>query len=181
MENGIITFGYTQDIEIYLENIRVNCVMLQGVHKKRYFKLKSMLKYFKIPCIILSSVNSVVSVGMTGYLPQSYISGITCIISLIATIITSIEMYLKIENGMMEEDQISRSYYLLATNIFKMLSLTRENRKINAHDYCNEIFSEYNKLIERSAFVKKNIEDKLMPLPNGLMSSSSSTISLEIG
>lgn len=172
-------FGYTQDIEIYLENIRINCCLLQSIHKKRYFQLKSMLKYFKIPCIILSSVNSVVSVGMTGYMEQSYISGITCILSLIATIITSIEMYLKIENGMVDEEQNSRNYYLLGTNIFKMLSLTRENRKINAHDYCNEIFSEYNKLIERSAFVKKNIEDKLMPLPNGLMSSS--TISLEIG
>jgi hypothetical protein len=120
-------------------------------------------------------------VGMTGYMEQSYISGITCILSLVATIITSIEMYLKIENGMVDEEQNSRNYYLLGTNIFKMLSLTRENRKINAHDYCNEVFSEYNKLIERSAFVKKKIEDKLMPLPNGLISSSSSTISLEIG
>ena len=178
MENG-----YTQDMEIYLENIRVNCVLLQGVHKKRYFKLKSLLKYFKIPNIIISSCNSVVSVGMQGYLPQNYISGITCLLSLLSAIITSIEMYLKIENGMMEEEQISRSYYLLATNIFKVLSLTRENRKINAHDYCNEIFSEYNKLIERSAFVKKKVEDKLMPTggdaPN--ISTSSSTISLEIG
>jgi hypothetical protein len=175
MENG-----YDVSIETYLENVRLNCVLLQGVHKKRYFQLKAMLKYFKIPCIILSSCNSVVSVGMTGYLPQSYISGITCIISLIATIITSIEMYLKIENGMVDEEQNSRAYYLLGTNIFKTLSLTRENRKINAHDYCNEIYSEYNKLIERSAFVKKNIEDKLTPLPVGLMSASNSTISLEI-
>ena len=128
--------GYTQDIEIVLENIRINCVLLQSVHKKRYFQLKSMLKFFKIPCIVLNSCNSVVSVGMTGYLPQNYISGITCIISLIATIITSIEMYLKIENGMVEEEQNSRSYYLLGTNIFRVLSLTRENRKI-----CNSIMS----------------------------------------
>ena len=175
MENG-----YTSDIESYLENVRLNCVLLQSVHKKRYFQLKSLLKYFKIPCIILSSVNSVVSVGMTGYLPQSYISGITCIISLIATIITSIEMYLKIENSMVDEEQNSRNYYLLGTNIFKTLSLTRENRKINAQDYCNEVFSEYNKLIERSAFVKKKIEDNLMPLPVALMKESNSNISLEI-
>jgi len=173
--------GFSSDIEAYLENIRLNCVMLQGIHKKRYFQLKSMLKYFKIPCLILSSVNSIASVGMSCYLSQNYISGITCIISLIATIITSIEMYLKIENGMVDEEQNSRDYYLLGTNIFKTLSLTRENRKINAHDYCNEVFSEYNKLIERSAFVKKKIEDKLMPLPLNLTSSSSSTLSLEIG
>ena len=175
MENG-----YTNDIECYLENVRLNCVLLQAIHKKRYFELKSYLKYFKIPNIIISSCNSVVSVGMTEYLDQKYISGITCLLSLLSAIITSIEMYLKIESSMVDEERISRSYYLLGTNIFKQLSLTRENRKINGNDYLNEIFADYNKLIEKSNFVKRRIEDKLMPLPNDLMSSSSSTLSLEI-
>jgi hypothetical protein len=119
---------------------------------------------------------------MTGYMEQSFISGMTCLLSLISAIITSIELYLGIENNMVKEEQISRSYYLLGTDIFKTLSLARENRKIDANDYLNEIFSEYNKLIERSSFVKGTIEDKLMPLPNELLSStSSSTIGLEIG
>lgn len=172
--------GYSTDIEMYLENVRLNCVLLQSVHKKRYFILKSYLKYFKIPNIIISSCNSVVSVGMTGYLDQQYISAITCLLSLLSAIITSIEMYLKIESSMVEEERISRCYYLLGTHIFKILSLTRENRKINGIDFLNEVFSEYNKLVEKSNFVKKGIQDKLMPLPMDLMSCSSSTISLEI-
>jgi hypothetical protein len=177
MENA-----YTTDIEIYLENVRLNCVILQTVHKKRYFALKSWLKYFKIPNIIISSSNSVLSVGMTGYMEQSWISGMTCLLSLLSAIITSIELYLGIENNMVKEEQISRSYYLLGTNIFKMLSLTRENRKINGNDYLNEIFSEYNKLIEKSSFIKASVDDKLMPLPNDLLNSnSSSSIGLEIG
>ena len=176
MENG-----YTQDIEMYLENVRLNCVMLQSIHKKRYFVLKSYLKYFKIPNIIISSCNSVVSVGMTGYLEQSYISAITCLLSLLSAIITSIEMYLKIESSMVEEERVSRCYYLLGTNIFKTLSLTRENRKIDGADYLNEIFSEYNKLVEKSNFVKKKVDDRLIPLPANLLSESSSTISLEMG
>ena len=138
MENN-----YTNDIECYLENVRLNCVLLQKVHKKRYFALKSYLKYFKIPNIIISSSNSVLSVGMSAYMPQSYISGMTCLLSLISAIITSIELYLGIENNMVKEEQISRAYYLLGTNIFKTLSLTRENRKIDANDYLNEIFGEY--------------------------------------
>jgi len=177
MENN-----YTTDIEIYLENVRLNCVILQKVHKKRYFALKSWLKYFKIPNIIISSSNSVLSVGMTGYMEQSWISGMTCLLSLLSAIITSIELYLGIENNMVKEEQISRSYYLLGTNIFKMLSLTRENRKINGNDYLNEIFSEYNKLIEKSSFIKASVEDKLMPLPSDLLNTpSSSSIGLEIG
>jgi hypothetical protein len=174
--------NYTTDIEIYLENVRLNCVILQKVHKKRYFALRSWLKYFKIPNIIISSSNSVLSVGMTGYMEQSWISGMTCLLSLLSAIITSIELYLGIENNMVKEEQISRSYYLLGTNIFKMLSLTRENRKINGNDYLNEIFGEYNKLIEKSSFIKSSVDDKLMPLPNDLLNSnSSSSIGLEIG
>jgi hypothetical protein len=117
---------------------------------------------------------------MSGYLHQNYISGITCLISLIASIIGAIEMYLKIENGMVEEESNARSYYLLASSIFRTLSLTRENRKTNAHDYCNEVFSQYSKLMERSAFLKKKIEDRLLPIPSNLMSDSNSNISLEI-
>lgn len=177
MENN-----YTTDIEIYLENVRLNCVILQKVHKKRYFALKSYLKYFKIPNIIIASSTSVLSVGMTQYWEQSFISGMTCLLSLLSAIITSIELYLGIENNMVKEEQISRSYYLLGTNIFKMLSLTRENRKINGNDYLNEIFSEYNKLIEKSSFIKASVEDKLMPLPSDLLNTpSSSSIGLEIG
>lgn len=175
MENG-----YTSDIESYLENVRLNCVLLQNIHKKRFFELKSLLKYFKLPNIIISSCCSVASFSLSDFLPQSYISGITCLLSLLSAIITSVEMYLKVEDGMVKEEQISRAYYLLGANIFKNLSLARENRKINGQDYCNEIFGEYNKLIERSAFVKKKIEDKLMPLPVALMTESNSTISLEI-
>lgn len=174
--------NYTTDIEIYLENVRLNCVILQKVHKKRYFALRAWLKYFKIPNIIISSSNSVLSVGMSGYMEQSWISGMTCLLSLLSAIITSIELYLGIENNMVKEEQISRSYYLLGTNIFKMLSLTRENRKINGNDYLNEIFSEYNKLIEKSSFIKASVDDKLMPLPSDLLNTpSSSSIGLEIG
>lgn len=172
--------GYDMSIEAYLENVRLNCVLLQGVHKKRYFELKAFLPLFKVPNIIISSCCSVASVGLLNYLDQSYISGITCLLSLLSAVITSIEMFLKVEDGMIREESTSRAYYLLGTNIFKTLSLTRQNRKTNAHDYCNEIFGEYNKLIERSNFVKKKIEDKLMPLPIELISASSSTISLEI-
>jgi len=174
--------NYTTDIESYLENVRLNCVLLQKIHKKRYFALKSYLKFFKIPNIIISSSNSVLSVGMTQYWEQSFISGITCLLSLISAIITSIELYLGIENNMVKEEQISRSYYLLGTDIFKTLSLERKNRKIDANDYLNQVYSEYGKLIERSSFVKGAVEDKLMPLPNELLNStSSSTIGLEIG
>ena len=54
---------WTTDIECVLENIRVNSVLLTTEHKKRYFGLNQTLKYFRLPVIILSGINSIISVG----------------------------------------------------------------------------------------------------------------------
>ena len=57
-----------EDIEILLENIRQNCVLLNREHKKRYLRLKQTLKYFRIPIIVLSGVNSLLSVSLQNYI-----------------------------------------------------------------------------------------------------------------
>lgn len=173
---------YDVSKESFLEQMRLNCVMLQEVHKKTYFQLKGYLPLFKVPNIIISSCCSVASVGLSAWIPdQTIISGITCLMSLIAAILTSIEMFLKIEESMVSEERVSRSYYLLASDIYKTLSLTRDSRPISGGDYINQCVSEYSKLIEKSNFVRKKIEDKLLPLPPNLMSDSNSNISFEIG
>ena len=59
---------WSNDIECVLENIRQNCVLLTAEHKKRYFGLNETLKYFRLPVIILSGINSIVSVGLQPYL-----------------------------------------------------------------------------------------------------------------
>ena len=55
---------WTPDIEIVLENIRINSVLLSKEHSKRYFALKQTLQYFRLPVIIISGINSIVSVGL---------------------------------------------------------------------------------------------------------------------
>jgi len=160
------TNGYSMDIEKYLENVRLNCVVMQEVHKKQFLVLKSYLKYFKIPNIIVSSCDSVVSVGLQPYIEQSYISAATCLLSLTSAIITSIELYLGIENTMVNEESIARDYYILGINLFKMLSLHKENRKINGIDFLEQVSSNYNRLIEKSGLTKRKLIDKLMPLQN---------------
>lgn len=159
---------WTPDIEIVLEHIRQNCVVLSNEHKTQYFYLKYILQFFRLPVIIISGVNSIISVGMTNYMEQSAISITTCILALACSIIGSIELYLAIQKGMENELASQQAYYLLGVDIFKNLSLAKEHRPIPAKEYLERCYNEYVKLTESSNAVIKNLEDKLTPLPVAL-------------
>ena len=156
---------WTQDIESVLENIRINSVLLSKEHKKRYFVLKQTLQYFRLPVIIISGINSVISVGFQPYLAQTSISMITCLLALICSIIGSIELYLAIQKGMENELASQQAYYLLGVDIFKNLSLSKDHRPVPAKEYLERCYNEFVKLTESSNAVIRNLEDKLAPLP----------------
>ena len=159
-----MTDVWSDDIENVLENIRINCVLLSENHKKRYYLFKSYLKYFRIPLICLSAMNSIFAVGLQPYMIQSTISIINCLISLICGIITSIELYLAVQKQMENEFISSKNYYLLGIDIFKTLSLNREHRTIGGLVYLEEKYNEYCKLIESTNLTTKRIKDKLSPV-----------------
>ena len=156
---------WTSDMEKVLENIRINCVILSKEHKKKYFHLKHILQYFRLPVIIISGVNSIVSVGLQPYIPQNIISMITCALALICSIIGAVELYLAIQKRMENELLSQQQYYLLGVDIFKNLTLSKGNRPIPAKDYLEKSYNEYVKLFENSNAIAKKIEDKLTPLP----------------
>jgi len=174
---------WTVDKETVLESIRMNCVRMADYHKKRFLYYKAQLKYYRIPIIIISSINSVVSVGMTSYIAQGTISGITCLLSLICGIIGSVELFLQIQTSMEIELTSSKDFYLLGVDIFKTLSLQRENRMPNATSYLDEKYQTYTKLVEASQIVNRRMRDSLAPLPmttRGMPSTPSSSGSLSI-
>ena len=100
--------SWTSDYEAILEKIRINSINLNRSHMKNYFYYKKLSKYFQIPTIILSSFNSVFSVGFT-YTSQDNISSISALISLVVSIINSVQLYLKIDDQLEAENSISKS------------------------------------------------------------------------
>ena len=94
---------WSDDIENVLGKIRENCIMMSNYHKTRYYYFKGLLKYFRIPTIILSAANSVFSVGLQPYMQQETISLITCMIALFVGIINSVELFLAIQSTMEQE------------------------------------------------------------------------------
>ena len=157
---------WSDDIEKLLENIRINCVIYSKEYKKQFFYLKNCLQYFRLPIIILSGINSIISVGIQSYLQQSSISIITCLLSLSCSVIGSVELYLAVQKSMENCLIAQRDFYLLSVDIFKTLSLKKEHRPIPAKEYLDKQFNCYCKLIESSDTIKKTIKDKLQIIDN---------------
>jgi hypothetical protein len=155
---------WSNGIEFVLAEISKNASLMSEYHKKRYYYFKGHLKYFRIPTIIFSAMNSVFSVGLQPYCPQSIISLICCFISLVCGIISSVELFLSVQATMEVELISSKDFYLLSIDIFKMLSLERTNRMVNANSYLDDKYQTYCKLIENSNLLNEDIKHDLKPI-----------------
>ena len=164
------------DVELILENIRINAVNLADYHRKRFYHFKSFGKYFRIPIIVLSSITASASVGLQPVLDQGIISGLTCLFGFAIAVISSIEMYLGIQPAMDAELSLSRDYYTLAIDIFKCLNLSRENRTEEPRSYLDKKYSDYKGLRESSSLLKSRLSvDLLATIPDGYENKSSDT------
>ena len=141
-----------------------------------------------MPVILLSGVNSIISVGLQPYVNQGAISMMTCLLALLCSIVGSVELYLTIQKSMENEVTASKDYYILSIDIYKTLSLGKEHRPMPAKEYLDTKYNEYVKLYENSNLLERKIIDKLNPLPiefprylslKNIMNSSSSDV--EIG
>jgi hypothetical protein len=103
------TNGWNTEIEVLLNQIRTNAIDLEEFHKGLYFKLKGLLVYFNLPVIILSSINALIAVSLQSYLPQNVISGMNAGISFVIGTLTSIGMYLKINDRLENELEASKA------------------------------------------------------------------------
>ena len=169
----------SNDIEAVLDRIRQNSNLLANYHRKRYLTLKSRLKFYRIPIIVISSLNSSFAVCLTGFIKQTYISLINMALSLIVGIIGSIEMFYGLTKQMETELVGSKDFYILSCDIYKWLCLCPENRIGSPKEFLNESYTRYIKLIETSITLKKRIEDKLVEIPSSLTSLATS-VSVEV-
>jgi hypothetical protein len=154
--------GWSDDIELILNNLLDNCNKLQQEHKTQFIKMESILKFFRIPLIILSSINSVFSVGLIMYLDQHVVSTLNCLISLICACISSVELFLNIHKSMESSFSSYQSYQILGIKISTCLKLERDHRDKNSIGFLNEVISEYRNLFEQSLVLITDLDDKLL-------------------
>ena len=154
------------DIENILEQIRKNSVLFSKQHKNNYLELKSSLKYYRLPVIVISALNSAFSIGLQPFINQTTISLINCGLALAVGMIGSIEIFYGITKKMEVELMSSKDYYILSADIYKFLSLEKQNRTVSDSLFLDEVYGRYINLIETSSLLKKTIKDGIANVPD---------------
>ena len=155
--------GWTREVEDICERIRVNSVNLSEYHRRRFYYYKSYGKYFRIPVIVLASINATASVGLTQLdVPPKVVSGITCLLGMIIGTIGAVEMYLNIQQSMELELKQSKEFYTLAIDLYKTLKLAPPERGENGLSYMNKKYSIYVKLRESSSLHRRKMRHDVM-------------------
>ena len=153
-----------------LENVRCNAVNLSEWHRKRFYYFKSYAKYFDLPILVLSSFSASFLMGANTYLEQNLINLIGSGLNLGLTILSSIKMYLNINENMNNELLMSKQFYSLAIDIYRMLTLDPSERPESGMSYLNKKFAHYTKLVENSNLLKSKFKtDQLTIIPPNLL------------
>jgi len=173
--------NWSHSVDSLLDKIRLNAVYLTNRHINNHLYYKNCSKYFEIPTIVLSVFSGSFSVGSDGFLNQELISIVSCSISMLITILTSIKLYMKIQENSTQEQELAVSFKTLALDIFKVLSLPEEDRGIDGLIYLNKTYGKYVNLVENSQILNKfNKKDQLLVIdPKLLISSSNNSLTDE--
>lgn len=136
-----------------LTNIRINSIYLSEYHDNRFFTFKLFSKYFDLSILILSAFISSFSMGAYPYLSHNFISPVSCFSGISICIITSVKLYLN--NNIKSEMKLSKDFYTISNDIFRILTFDTENRKENGINYLKKNYNVYTKLVEKSNLLRK--------------------------
>ena len=154
---------WSTDIEERLEAIQNNCAQQALVSKQEYLELMYLQRFFKIPVIVLSGINSVFAVGLNAYASQDAVSIINCILAFVCSVIGSVELYLNITKKIETSLASFHSFYLLSIKINSTLKLERHHRcEMDARKFLADCLNEYESLFKANNVSPINIRDKLI-------------------
>lgn len=145
---------------LYLQDISKLCQDLSGKFKRYYELYKTRQGKFKIPAIIISSITGLTSFGTSNF-PDKYQKWVSIGVggaSIFIALLNSIESYMKIGETMSGCLQASLSLQKLKEYIDIELALPAEDRSSDGIDFIRDIFSKYEKIIDLSPSIIKNIK-----------------------
>ena len=157
--------SWSLKIEAICEDVLTNIKLLSEIHKTNYLVLKIYLFRLKIPVIVLSAFNSIVSVGLSNYTTQSITSTITCLLSLCVGLLGSLELFIGVSTKMDIEYSTYKSLKVLGIKISHTLKLEPCNRDMNGDIFLKEVISEYESIFKNSLINVMDINDDLLKMP----------------
>jgi hypothetical protein len=126
-----------------LENLLLNSNNFKENQRKHVFLLSWQLNFFKLPLIILSALNSVFSIGLNAFIEQQTVSVLNCLISLLITVIGSVELYLAIQKKLETRLQSFHHFETLCNKIAATLRLDAGNRAGTGPAFLQEVLNDY--------------------------------------
>ena len=129
------------------------------MHHRSFLLYKKLSMRFNLPVIVLSTITGTANFAQSSF-PASMRSTVPAIIggmNLIAGLIATIMQFLKINELMENHRTAALTHGSLSRNIRLQLSLPREERKKEGLKFVEECKAEYDRLIEQSPPIPKDI------------------------
>ena len=129
------------------------------MHHRAFLKFKRLSLRFNLPVIVLSTVTGTANFAQSTF-PERMRSSAPAIIggmNLIAGLIATIMQFLKINELMENHRTAALGHGSLSRNIRLQLSLPRDERKKEGLKFVEECKSEYDRLLEQSPPIPKQI------------------------
>jgi hypothetical protein len=156
------TKKWPKDIEEQLKSIEKNCSKMAQMNREEYLRLSQLIKYFKIPVIFFSGINSIFSFLLASYINQKTVSIISCILSFMVSLISSIELYLGLLKRIDTTLTSYKDFYLLSVKINNEIRLKPEHRTVDGQKFLLECLLHYKQLFMTAEVTWKNYEDALI-------------------
>ena len=156
------TKKWPKDVEEQLKAIEKNCSRMAQMNREEFLRLSQLIKYFKIPIIFFSGINSIFSLMLSSYISQTSASIVSCIISFIVSLISSIELYLGLLKRIDTTLTSYKDFYLLSMKINNEIRLNPENRTVDGQKFLLECLLHYKQLFMSAEVTWKNYDDLLI-------------------
>ena len=169
--------------EDFLRKLSYQSNLYYQYYNKQYYNLSNTSRKYNIPILVISSVNSLMAISLSQFIPQTFVSIANAILSATTGILGSIQLFLKINEKMSRCLIASIDFNHLYLKITKELSIDRCIRMSDGKTFLNECFNEYNQILEKAIPLEKKINNLLSPedfnklkLKNNMFSLSSLSI-----
>ena len=138
----------------------------QSIENYKFWNVKNLKyqrisKYFNIPILVISAMNSLFSMILQNYIGQELTSITNAVLSILTAILGSIQLFLKINENVSNSLIVSMKFHKLSIKISKELSINRDDRATNGNTFVQDVFNEYNDILEKSGSVDKVLKDYL--------------------
>jgi len=146
-------------IRAQLNHIEQNASNLSQLNRKNYLYLSKQIKYFKIPVIFFSSLNSIFAVSLNAYMSQPSVSLLNCLISFMVSLISSLELYLGLSKRLDKSLLCYRNFYMLSMKIKQYNFLEKVNEP---EKFLKECIEEYESYFKESEVTIYGFKDELI-------------------